>query len=333
LLDRKRLRLARDGRDVPPNLYRRSAERDPVDAEKLMAFLNQSASLVINRVQDVSPAVRRVAQQIELRLKQVVNVNAYLTFGASGAFETHYDTHDVLVLQVYGSKRWFIYDQPERSPLAEAKVRGVKPADIKVEYEFDLLAGDVIFVPRGMYHRASVTDQDSVHLTFGIHTTKGIDFVDFLRKEASKDEMLRQDLLSYIGGDLAAIQEQAIKDRLCQLVQSTSFHDLLVKIEDNRDHYDQFRIGPPTVLDQDPLLAPLIRHRRAYEVKRGKVGAGDDRSTLMKRRVIDVLIDRNAVRLSDLCSDFNPEYTAFEIRETVTSLVDDCFVEILNNVD
>ena len=27
-------------------------------------------------------------------------------------------------------------------------------------------------VPRGTYHRAAVTDTDSVHLTFGIHTYK-----------------------------------------------------------------------------------------------------------------------------------------------------------------
>ena len=54
---------------------------------------------------------------MEIALGQRLNVNAYMTFGPGGAFAMHYDSHDVFVLQVHGSKHWFIYDQPEAAPI------------------------------------------------------------------------------------------------------------------------------------------------------------------------------------------------------------------------
>ena len=81
----------------------------------------------MNGVQFLSPAVQRMALQIEHALDQKVNVNGYMTFGSGGAFAVHYDPHDVLVMQVYGTKHWFIYDEPEPSPTDEEKKHAKKP--------------------------------------------------------------------------------------------------------------------------------------------------------------------------------------------------------------
>ena len=99
-----------------------------------------------------------------------------MTFGPGGAFKMHYDAHDVLVLQVHGSKHWFLYADPEIAPVHHVKQGN--PAAREVVYETVLKQGDVLYVPRGMYHRAAVTDTDSVHLTFGIHPYKGLKFID-----------------------------------------------------------------------------------------------------------------------------------------------------------
>ena len=105
---------------------------------------------------------------------QKVNVNGYMTFGPGGAFAMHYDTHDVLVLQVDGTKHWFIYDDAEDSPMLEEKRQPFKARPRNVVFETILQPGDALYVPRGTYHRAAVTDTDSVHLTFGIYTAKGV---------------------------------------------------------------------------------------------------------------------------------------------------------------
>ena len=64
----------------------------------------------------------------------------------------------------------------------------LKPAPPReVVFEKVLQSGDVLYVPRGTYHRAAVTDTDSVHLTFGIHAFKGLRFIDGIRKAAEKN--------------------------------------------------------------------------------------------------------------------------------------------------
>ena len=80
-------------------------------------MLKQNASVALNAVQYYCPPVRRLATQMEIALGQRLNVNAYMTFGPGGAFAMHYNSHDVFVLQVHGSKHWFIYDQPAASPI------------------------------------------------------------------------------------------------------------------------------------------------------------------------------------------------------------------------
>src|SRR5690242_3897750 len=108
LLGQKLLRVARDGRDLPPSLYRKDdGDIDAVDSRKLHDLLKQNASVALNAVQYYCPPVRRLATQMEVALGQRLNVNAYMTFGPGGAFQMHYDAHDVFVLQVHGSKHWF----------------------------------------------------------------------------------------------------------------------------------------------------------------------------------------------------------------------------------
>ena len=61
------------------------------------------------------------ARDLGAALAQPLQVNAYLTPPGNQGFATHYDTHDVFVLQVDGRKRWRIHppvlpDPLERQP-------------------------------------------------------------------------------------------------------------------------------------------------------------------------------------------------------------------------
>jgi len=138
LLDRLRLRVTRDGRDVPPVLYREestSKDRDNVVASKLHELIDQNASLVLNGVHHLSPPIRRLVHEMERTLNQKVAVNGYATFGGGGAFAMHYDPHDVLVMQVYGTKHWFLYENPEINPTDTEKLKAGKASPREVAFE------------------------------------------------------------------------------------------------------------------------------------------------------------------------------------------------------
>ena len=57
-----------------------------------------------------------LCRQLEAEFSCPVQTNIYLTPPNAQGFQTHYDNHDVLVLQVEGAKRWRLYDAPVGVP-------------------------------------------------------------------------------------------------------------------------------------------------------------------------------------------------------------------------
>jgi hypothetical protein len=323
LLDEKRLRVVKDSRDLPQVLYRRDNERKSIDARKLTDLLNQGASLAFNGAQHFSPGVRRIALELERRLDQKLNVNAYVSFGTGGAFTSHYDTHDVLVLQVFGEKLWTLFGEPEAHPIIEHKVQKRHSGRGRpVAMEINMRAGEILFIPRGFYHQAAVRDATSVHLTFGIHTARGVDFVDEVRKRCAEIEEFRKDLLTVAGPEALAERERVVKDLLHKLVDEMSFEAFLDQCKRGRDPVDQFRLGPAKPLPTDPVLAPMVRQRDGFPLP-AKTDDG------LAEKVIDRLVDRDRMKLSELCDSFDGEIGSELVRSTVGRLVDQGLVELV----
>jgi hypothetical protein len=105
-----------------------------------------------------------VAQQVCARAQ----TNIYLTPPDSQGFKPHWDTHDVYVIQVEGTKRWRIYDGGRETPMADQKfdVKVDQPGE--VEAEFTMHPGEVLYIPRGIMHAAVTTDDISLHITLGV---------------------------------------------------------------------------------------------------------------------------------------------------------------------
>lgn len=326
LLDQKLLRVARDGRDLPPSLYRKDdGDIDAVDSRKLHGLLKQNASVAMNAVQYYSPPVRRLAHQIEVALGQRLNVNAYMTFGPGGAFAMHYDSHDVLVLQIHGSKHWFIYDQPAASPIDY--VAKAKPEPREVVYETVLQQGDVLYVPRGTYHRAAVTDTNSVHLTFGIHTYKGLKFLEWLLENGQKEEIFRRDILSIAGPEAFAEQERLVKARLCEIINNTPLMDDFERWQRKRRPVDRFHLGPVQELDDEATLAPLLRSRQAWRDSLRKNGK---EPSAAGEQIMEALVARSLATVSELKTDLVDVLDEDTIKSTLAELLDGCWIEVVS---
>ena len=86
----------------------------------------------------------------------------------SPGFAGSYDTHDVFLLQVEGSKKWTICGTPVELPLSgqsfDASVHELGARKL----EFVLEAGDAAYVPCGVVHEAQSADEVSLHITAGV---------------------------------------------------------------------------------------------------------------------------------------------------------------------
>src|SRR5262245_19799877 len=219
--------IQRDGALVPRKLYV-SSEGKHLNVRALNDLLAQGVSIIVNAVDYSIPQIRQLAADIEREMGIYTFVNAYLSFAKGGAFRPHWDTHDVLAVQVHGSKRWRIWNAVVPHPIEMANDMPVS-ASAAPDQEVELAPGDVLFIPRGEPHAANVSAGRSVHLTIGLESQTGIDFLNYICKEAVKDPILRMDLPRHSFTEQTDTHEAALKRQVHQLIDAVSMAQFLQK--------------------------------------------------------------------------------------------------------
>lgn len=160
--------------------------------DSLTHALADGATLIINNAHQRFKPIRRINAEVGKALASQAQTNLYFSQPGHGGFATHYDTHDVLVLQVSGAKSWKIYEPTTVHPLFVAKAHDRKPPLEAPYLETTLSAGDILYVPRGHWHSAFAEQQSSLHLTVGLVQPTGVDFMNWLAAELTESPKWRQ---------------------------------------------------------------------------------------------------------------------------------------------
>lgn len=184
------IRLVRADEDIPSSEYVwRDGMVDPAQAARLFS---QGATIIFGALQDRHEGMRRLCQAVCAQVCARTQTNIYLTPPDSQGFKPHWDTHDVYVLQIEGSKRWRIYGGGPESPLADQKFDPKAHEPGEVEAEFTLQAGEVLYIPRGIMHAAVTTEEISLHVTLGVMPYTWADLlVDSISEAAERSPQLR----------------------------------------------------------------------------------------------------------------------------------------------
>jgi len=98
-------------------------------------------------------------------------------------------------LQIAGSKHWTIYGTPVELPLAAQDFDPALHEQGAPSLEFELKAGDVAYIPRGVVHDARSGDNVSLHITAGILRTTWADLLlEFVAEASLNDPAFRKAL-------------------------------------------------------------------------------------------------------------------------------------------
>jgi Cupin superfamily protein len=152
-------------RDIVPEEYTLPDGR--IDVVRVFQLFADGATIGFPHMHDHVPALASICRGAEQLFNCPFQTNLYFTPANGQGFKTHYDTHDVFVLQVAGSKRWQVYDPVIRLPLPGQVFDSDEHKLGPVVREFMLSAGDIFYCPRGVPHDASATEEPSLHITFG----------------------------------------------------------------------------------------------------------------------------------------------------------------------
>ena len=166
-----------------------------IEPTKVIEHIKQGYSLILNRIDRLSPELNSFSRKLESELMMEVQVNLYLTPAENYGFNIHDDSHDVFIIQLQGTKDWTLYK--EKYSIEQESTGS----------QMTLKKGDVLYIPKGMKHQAKSTSETSMHLTIAIYPLLGYQLLkqlstkvqedDFFNKSVPRDNSSIQDTKAY----------------------------------------------------------------------------------------------------------------------------------------
>ncbi|HEX8933141.1 MAG TPA: cupin domain-containing protein, partial [Pseudonocardiaceae bacterium] len=211
----------------------------------------------MREVDELHRGVGALATALELELRDRVGVNAYANCGVAESYAVHHDDHDVFVLQVAGTKRWWLYDLAAPLPLPDdvdhpTVTRATPPAEAIAELL--LKEGQVLYLPRGWRHAAQAVEGPSLHLTVGITRATGVDLLNWLVGRLRNHDIVRADAPRQDGK--AARQEYLAEIREL-IATKLAEPDVLTQMLADRDARHRMNLGFALPLAGSGVPAPL----------------------------------------------------------------------------
>lgn len=204
-----------------------------LSVEVLREQVISGQTIEIDNLQEVDPTIRAMCDACSAEFNTEVNINAYISHPAAQGFNLHYDLQDVFIIQTEGIKRWCVYEPTEIWP-TRAKSDDLDPTSVPY-LEILLRPGDVLYIPRGHWHKAQAVEP-CVHLTVTVPFTNGKSVLTHIIEEISHTHpIFRKDLPIHkiigLGGNLS-------EDRLEQ--QLDEITDTFVQLLGDRNLVKQY---------------------------------------------------------------------------------------------
>jgi ribosomal protein L16 Arg81 hydroxylase len=266
--DLEHLRVVVDGKETPVSaLTTLGGPAGHANAlEALYERYRTGSTIVVNSLEQRFEPMRRWVQALGAEIGCRIQMNVYLTPAGARGFAPHYDSHDVFIAQVYGAKHWRLSAPPIELPLHTQPYDKSQP-EPDADEEFDLRAGDVLYLPRGTVHSGTSSETASLHVTIGVHPMLySTALENAFRRLCHEDARFRRGFP--VGFTTDEKRRQEAVDTLTELLAAMAE-----------------RLAPEEIVN-DPVVwaasanPPALRHHLVDLERLGEVGIG----TPMRRR-------------------------------------------------
>ncbi|MGH3854494.1 MAG: JmjC domain-containing protein [Pseudonocardiaceae bacterium] len=218
---------------------------------RLGCLLREGCALVLDDVGPLDATLEVACRALSWWAGETTRVNAYLTTQHASGWGLHWDSHDVLCVQLAGEKSWEVRGPSRPVPMERDVAPNLEPST-ELVWSGTMRAGDVMHIPRGWWHQATRTGKGggfSLHATFGLTRRTGVDWLAWVADQSRADELFRRDLDQHGAPDDRDAQQRELAAAAVRLVQACCPSDYLSTRERERPSSRQAAtfgvFGPP----------------------------------------------------------------------------------------
>ncbi len=171
------------------------------------------STVLVQMAQRYWSPLARLCEALEADLRSPVDATLICTPAESQAFGRHFDRLNAIVIQIAGRKRWRLLGTAQSAPIQDLPLLPFETAesgrdrlatwavadraDLSTCSSVVLEPGDLLYVPRGVYHDVWTEGEDSAHITLAIRPVTYVDLmIAALGRYAEHDPAVRAGLPS-----------------------------------------------------------------------------------------------------------------------------------------
>lgn len=162
------IQLSHAGQTIPAEEY--TDENKKIIGGRVVEGYRRGDTIVMTHVHKLHKNLMDLCRSVQRSFMMRCQTNIYLSPPGNQGFNPHFDTHDVFILQVNGSKTFNFYSGGSSFPTsADSFNSEVNEIGSQTE-SIVLTAGDTLYIPRGFTHDAvACKDEPSLHVTLGVY--------------------------------------------------------------------------------------------------------------------------------------------------------------------
>lgn len=191
-------------RDLIENSIDKYSNAREVELSKknLLYRVAKGDTLVINKLQKFDSKSEDVCDAFSELFRSKTNVNLYYSYKNTIGINVHFDYQDTLVIQTHGTKKWKLFNGDKgKTSLPVGKNHKPNTEDKDGFLEVTTRVGDILFIPKGVWHYASTINDSSIHLSLSLTPLKVNELIKHLLNN-HLDELGEKDLYQLTKSDL-----------------------------------------------------------------------------------------------------------------------------------
>lgn len=186
--------ISKDSLSVPFEKYTYSSNigghsSTMINMSEVLGYFNSGHTVFFAGFERSIDGCRRLASNLITELNCLLSLGGFYTPANSQGFKPHFDSVDVFVLQMFGTKRWRVYNSvfEDSTHTADCDV-----SNSEIVCDVVLSPGDTLYVPRGHVHEVSTLGLDSFHISVSVSPFNWFDALNLLLPNLKRSPAFRK---------------------------------------------------------------------------------------------------------------------------------------------